>query len=41
MEITSFWVILAACLVPVIVAVGATMQDESTAMHGGFHKKHL
>ncbi len=41
MEITSFWVILAACLIPVAIAVAATMQDESIAMHGGFHKKHL
>ena len=41
MEITNFWVILAACLIPVVIAFAAIVQDESTAMHGGFHKKHL
>lgn len=41
MEITDFWMILAFCLVPVVIAVLATLQDESVAMHGGFHKKHL
>lgn len=41
MEIVSFWGILAACLIPVVIAVAATVQDESVAMHGGFHKKHL
>lgn len=40
MEI-SFWEILVACLVPVVIAVVATISDESVAMHGGFHKKHL
>jgi hypothetical protein len=37
----TFWVILVACLVPVVIGVAATMVDESVAMHGGFHKKHL
>lgn len=37
----TFWIILVAALVPVVIAVAATMQDESVAMHGGFHKKHL
>jgi hypothetical protein len=37
----TFWVLLMVCLVPVMIAVAATMADESVAMHGGFHKKHL
>lgn len=37
----TFWVILMACLIPVVVGVMATLVDEDIAMHGGFHKKHL
>ena len=37
----TFWIILMGCFVPVMIAVAATMVDESVAMHGGFHKKHL
>lgn len=41
MEITSFWVILAMCLIPVFVAYIATEVDEYDAKHGGYHKKHV
>lgn len=41
MEITSFWVILAMCLVPVAVAAFAVEVDELEAMHGGWHQKHI
>lgn len=41
MEITSFWIILAMCLVPVAVAVIAVAVDEYEAKHGGFHQKHV
>ncbi len=41
MEITSFWVILAMCLVPVVVGIIAVASDEYDAQHGGWHKKHV
>lgn len=41
MEITSFWVILAMCLVPVAFAAFAVEVDELEAMHGGWHQKHI
>lgn len=41
MEITSFWVILAMCLVPVVVGILAVVSDEHDAQHGGWHKKHI
>lgn len=41
MEISSFWVILAACLVPVALGVLATLRDEEIAKRGGFHKTHI
>lgn len=37
----SFGMILLACLVPIVLGVVATQVDANTAMHGGFHKKHL
>lgn len=41
MEITSFWVILAMCLIPVIVAYIAVEVDEHDSYTGGWHKKHI
>lgn len=38
MEITSFWVILAMCLVPVFIAYLAIESDEHQAVRGGWHK---
>lgn len=37
----DFWLILLACLAPVVLGFLATMVDEDIAMRGGFHKKHL
>jgi len=41
MEITSFWVILAMCLVPVIIGYFAVEFDEYESYLGGWHKKHI
>lgn len=40
MDISSFWLILAMCLVPVVIAFLAVEADEHDAHHGGYHKKH-
>lgn len=40
-DMTMFWIILVAALVPIVFAVLATEIDEEVAIHGGFHKKHM
>lgn len=42
MEISEyFWVILAMCLAPVLVAYIASEVDERDAYKGGYHTKHM
>ncbi len=41
MEITSFWVILAMCLVPILIGYLAVESDEHDSYSGGWHKKHI
>lgn len=41
MEITSFWVVLAMCLVPAAVGILAVVFDEYEAQHHGWHKTHV
>jgi hypothetical protein len=37
---STFTIILIACLVPTVIGVLATEVDEEVAMHSGFHKIH-
>lgn len=41
MEITSFWVVLAMIIVPVLLGYLAVELDEHDSYSGGWHKKHI